>query len=161
MASYKNYGESPTMQEIHRIQGEMEQQYEKSGISSYEEWLQSTEKDLRQSLSEIGYRMVIRGGRFYLYESKASSKKSNNKLETVAKVGEQDSVVISPSPKTKMIKHRNYDDYFKDSTMQEMHLIREDRAFSDKTETQPKKKHVKYKTAAKRRKMATRKKSAS
>ncbi len=147
MARYKDNNESPTMQEIHRIQEEMEQQYEKSGLSSYEEWLQATEKDLRQSLSEIGYRMVIRGDRFYLYEIKPSSKKNDNTFETLPKGGEQDSVVVSPSPKTKMIKHKNYDEYFEDSTMQEIHQIREE--------------IVKYKTASKRNKTAARKKQAS
>lgn len=55
--------------------------------------------------------------------------------------------------------HKKYNDYAEDSTMREMHLIREDRAFSDKTATPSKKKRIKYKTAAKRNKTSVRKKS--
>jgi hypothetical protein len=85
MATYEDYKESPTMREIHRIQEKMEQQYEKSGLTSYEEWLQATEKDLRQSLAEVGYRMVTRDGQIFLYEIKPQPKKSRVKYKTASK----------------------------------------------------------------------------
>jgi len=145
MSSSENYNESPTMQEIHRIQEEMEQQYQESGLSSYEEWLQATEPDLRQSLAEVGYRMVTRGDRFFLYEVKPRLKK-NNKYGTLPKVGDRNSAVVSTPPKTKMSNHKNYDDYIENTGMQEFQGVREGRAASDKIEPQPQKPPVKYKT---------------
>jgi hypothetical protein len=136
MIGYKDDKESPTMREIHRIQDEMEQQYQKSGLPSYEEWLQATEADLRQSLAEIGYRMITRGDRFFLYEIKPRSQK-----------------------------HKNYD-YTKDSTMRGLHLIREKteqeyrkNGLTSKEEKSPsEKKRFKYKTLSKPRKTNVRKK---
>ena len=163
MAKYKNYNdykEDSTMREIHRIQGDMERQYKKSGLPSYWDWLQATESDLRKSLAEVGFEIVTRDGRTFLAEIKPRHQKSTSKSKIHAGTEKYTIPALLSSP-AKMTKHKNYGDYSEDSTMQEMHLIREDRAFSDKTETPPKKKHVKYKTAAKRNKSSARKKSSS
>jgi len=143
----EDYNESPTMREIHRVQEEMEQRYQESGLSSYEEWLQATEPDLRQSLAEVGYRMVTRGDRFFLYEIKPRLKK-NNKSRTLPKVGDWNSAGVSTTLKTKMGNHKNYDDYIENSAVQEFQGVREGRASSDKIELQPKKQPVKYKHKA-------------
>ncbi len=92
--------------------------------------------------------MVKRGDRIFMYEIKPHSKKQ--KKSSAAEI-------LSHKSKTTM--HKKYNDYAEDSTMREMHLIREDRAFSDKTATPSKKKRIKYKTAAKRNKTSVRKKS--
>jgi hypothetical protein len=159
MSNYKNdndYKEDSTMREIHRIQEEMERQYKKSGLSSYWDWLQATEDDLRKSLAEAGFEIVTRDGRTFLDEIKPRRRKGNSKSQTLA--GKERLVApASLSSQVKTAKHKNYDNYIEDSTTREMHLIREDRALSNKTETQPKKKHVKYKTAAKRRRTTPRK----
>jgi hypothetical protein len=83
--NYDDYKESPTMREIHQIQEEMEQQFQKSGMSSYWEWLQATDKNLRQSLAEDGFRMITRNGRIFLHEIKPQSKKKNTKYKTASK----------------------------------------------------------------------------
>lgn len=144
MTNNEDFAEDSTMQELHQIREELERQQQESGLSILE-WLEATEKDFRKSLAEDGFRMVKRGVRIFMYEIKPHSKtqKKSSALETL-------------SHKSKTTKHKNYDDYIEDSTMREMHLIREDRAFSDKTKTQPKKKHVKYKTAAKRNRTTSR-----
>ncbi len=159
MANYKNdnnYKEDSTMREIHRIQKEMERQYKKSGLPSYWDWLQATEDDLRKSLAEVGFEIVTRNGRTFLDEIKPRHQKGNSKSKNL--VGkERLATAASLSTQAKTTKHKNYDDYIEDSTIREIHLIREDRVSSDKIKTQPKKKHVKYKTAAKRRKTTSRK----
>jgi hypothetical protein len=72
--NYDDYIESSTMREIHRIQEKMEQEYRKSGLPSYDDWLQATEKDLQKSLAEVGYRMVKRGDRIFLDKIESQSK---------------------------------------------------------------------------------------
>jgi hypothetical protein len=146
MTNNEDFVEDSTMQELHQIREELERQQQESGLSILE-WLEATEKDFRKSLAEDGFRMVKRGDRIFMYEIKPHSKtqKKSSGSETL-------------SHKSKTIKYKNYDDYTEDSTMREMHLIRESRTFSDKTQTPPKKKHVKYKAAAKRHKASVRKK---
>jgi hypothetical protein len=88
MANYKNYNsykEDSTMREIHRIQKKMEEQYRKSGLSSYWEWLQATEEDMHKSLAEVGFEIVTRNGRTFLDEIKPPSKKSIGKYKITAK----------------------------------------------------------------------------
>jgi hypothetical protein len=94
--SYEDYIEDSTVREVHRIREKLDREQRESGLS-YFEWLEATEKDLRQSLAEVGFEIVTRGGRTFLDEIKPHSK------------------------------------------------------------TQPEKKHVKYKTAAKRRRTTSRK----
>jgi len=144
--SSEDYFEDSTMQELHQIREEMERQQEASGLS-YLEWLQATEPDLRKSLAEDGFRMIKRNGRIFMHEIKPRLKK-NNKYRTLPKVGDRNSVVVSTPPKTKMGNHKNYDDYIKNSTVQEFQGVREDRASPDKSEPQPQKQPVKYKHKA-------------
>jgi hypothetical protein len=145
MTNNEDFSEDSTMQELHQIRKELDRQQIESGLSILE-WLEVTEKDFRKSLTEDGFRMVKRGDRIFMYEIKPHSKtqKKSSASEII-------------SQKSKTPKHKSYNDYIEDSTMQEMHLIREDRTFSDKTEKQPKRKHVKYKTATKRRRTTSRK----
>jgi hypothetical protein len=87
-AKYKNYDdylEDSTMREIHRIQEEMEQQFKKSGFSSYFEWLQATDKDLQKSLAEDGFQIVTRNGRTYLDEIKPRARKNKVQHKTSMK----------------------------------------------------------------------------
>ncbi|MDZ7360835.1 MAG: hypothetical protein ONB46_08930 [candidate division KSB1 bacterium] len=107
MKKHDDYKESPTMREVHRIQEELEQQYRKSGLSFFE-WLQATEDDFQKSLAEDGFRMVTRNGETFLEEIKPQTKSNKSKQPTL-----------------KAAKHKNYDDYIEDSTMRELHLIRE------------------------------------
>lgn len=128
------------MREVHKIQEELEQQYQKSGLS-YLEWLQATEDEFQKSLAEDGFHMVTRNGEIFFEAIKPQTKRNKSK-QTILKAAS----------------HKNYDD-IEASTMSDLPLISEERAFSDKIEPPPKKKHVKYKTAAKRNKANPRKKS--
>jgi len=130
MAHDEDYSDDSTVEEIHQIREEFSRQQKQSGLS-YIEWLKATEPDLRKSLAEVGFRMVTRNGRLFLYEIRPSSKSNNGKLKTA--------------------KHKNYDDYSEAVTERELQFVREDRASSNKIEPPPQKKPVKYKTAAKRR----------
>jgi len=180
MKKHDDYQESPTMREVHQIQEELEQQYQKSGLS-YLEWLQATEADFQKSLAEDGFHMVTRNGETFIEEIKPPAPINKNKQPTV-----------------KSAKHKNYDDYIEDSTMRELHQIREEmeqqyrksglpsywdwlqatekemhkslaevgyqivtrdgRTYIDKIEPPPKKNPVKYKTTVKRRTKNLRKK---
>jgi hypothetical protein len=155
--SYNSYKEDSTMREIHRIQEEMEEHYRKSGLSSYWEWLQETEEDMHKSLAEAGFEIVTRNGRTFLDEIKPPSKKSIGKQKTTQTDKEKNSTFTS-SPNFKPTKHKNYDGYIEDSTMQELHLVREERTVLDKMEPPQKKKPVKYKITAKRHKKNLRQK---
>lgn len=73
--------ESPTMQEVHRLQEEVERQYEKSGLS-YLDWLQATEKNIEKELAEAGFEIVASNGRMQLKEISPSSKKPALKRKT-------------------------------------------------------------------------------
>ncbi|GEM_PF-2232024 len=179
MKNHDDYKESPTMREVHQIQEELEQQYQKSGLSFFE-WLQATEDDFQKSLTEDGFRMVTRNGQTFIEEIESQSKRGKNKQKTIR------------------ARQKNYDDYIDDSTMRELHLIREKmeqqyrksglpsyeewlqatdkdlkqslaevgfqivthdgRTYIDKIKPQTKKKLVKYKTAVKRKKKNFRKK---
>ncbi len=152
MANDKNhndYKEDSTMREIHRIQEEMEQQYEKSGLSSYWEWLQATEADMHKSLAEDGFEIVTRDGRTFLDEIKPSAKRPGGKNK-IAKTGTKKNSTFISSPRFKTAKHKNYDD-IENLAVQEFQGVREERASADKIEPQAQKKPIKYKTTAKRR----------
>ncbi|MGH7599164.1 MAG: hypothetical protein ACREOI_22640 [bacterium] len=157
--SYEDYIEDSPVREVHRIREQLDREQKESGLS-YFEWIEATDKDLRQSLAEVGFEIVTRDGRTFLDEIKPRRQKGNSKSQALA-AKERLAAPTSLSSQVKTAKHKNYDDYLEDLTRREMHLIREDRAFTNKTATQPKKKHVKYKTAIKRNKTTTRKKSTS
>jgi len=156
MINNEDFAEDSTMQELHQIREEFERQQQESGLSILE-WLEATEKDFRKALAEDGFRMVKRNGRIFMYEIKRTSK-SNSKSKTHSKTQQRSFAPSSLSQHSKLAKHKNYDDHLEDSTAQELHLIREDRAFPEKTEKQPKRKPVRYKTAAKRNKKNPRRK---
>jgi hypothetical protein len=155
MTNNEDFAEDSTMQELHQIREELERQQQESGLSILE-WLEATEKDFRKSLAADGFRMVKRNGRIFMYEIKRHSK-SNGKSKAHSKAQHRSFAPSPLSQHSKRTKHKAYDDYIEDSTMREMPLIREARAFPE-IETQAKKKHVKYKTAAKRNKKNPRKK---
>ncbi len=113
MSNNEDFAEDSTMQELHQIREELERQQQESGLSILE-WLEATEKDFRKSLAEDGFRMVKRGDRIFTYEIKPHSKtqKKPSALETL-------------SHKSKTAKHKNYVEYLEDSTMRELHFIRE------------------------------------
>ena len=149
MANYKNsndYKEDSTMREIHRIQEEMEQQYKKSGLSSYWEWLQATEADMHKSLAEDGFEIVTRDGRTFVDEIKP--KKAVNKAQTLGTGKTKRLKLPSLSSRAEAAKPKNYDDMIEASRAQELQFVREDRAASDKSEPQPQKQPVKYKHKA-------------
>jgi hypothetical protein len=83
--NYDEYIEDSTMKELHLIREKMEQEYRKSGSTSYEEWLQATEPDMRQSLAEVGFEIVTRNGRTFLDKIKSQSKKKRVKYKTASK----------------------------------------------------------------------------
>jgi len=146
MAHDEDYSDDSTVEEIHQIREEFSRQQKQSGLS-YIEWLKATEPDLRKSLAEVGFRMVTRGDRLFLYEIKPRLKK-NNKYRTLPKVGDRDFAVVSTPPRTKTGNHKNYDDYVENSAVQEFQGVREDRASPDKSEPRPQKPPVKYKHKA-------------
>jgi len=154
--NYNDYQEDSTMREIHRIQKEMEQQYEKSGLSSYWEWLQATEADMHKSLAEDGFAIVTRDGRTFVDEIKP--KRAANKAQTLGTGKTKRFKLPSPSSRTETANPQNYDDMIEASRAQELQLVREDRAASDKIESPSQKKPVKYKTTIKRRTKDSRKK---
>lgn len=127
MAHDEDYSDDSTVEEIHQIREEFSRQQKQSGLS-YIEWLKATEPDLRKSLAEVGFRMVTRNGRLFLYEIRPASKNNNGKLKTA--------------------KHKNYDDVIENSAVQEFQGVREERASPDKIEPQPQKQPVKYKHKA-------------
>jgi len=145
MVHYKNYNEhkeDSTMREIHRIQEEMEQQYKKSGISSYWEWLQATEQDMHQSFAEVGYEIVTRDGRTFLDEIKAYPKKNINHRK-IAKARKKNSPPSSHSTKPQIAQHKNYADDIEDSSLRELSVIREEIEQRDKYKITPKRKKTK------------------
>jgi len=73
------------MRELHLIREKMEQQYRKSGLPSYEEWLQATDKDLQKSLAEVGFQIVTRDGRTYIDKIEPQPKKKPVKYKNAAK----------------------------------------------------------------------------
>jgi hypothetical protein len=136
----------------------MEQQYKKSGLSSYWDWLQATEADMHKSLAEVGFEIVTRDGRTFIDEIKPHSKRNVKKAKT-AQVGKTKSFIVSShSSQSKTVKHKNYDDYIEDSAAPELHLVREARTSANKIKPPSQKKPVKYKTTAKRRTKNLRKK---
>jgi len=150
-----DYKEDSTMREIHRIQEEMEQQYKKSGLSSYWEWLQATEADMHQSLAEVGFAIVTRDGRTFIDEIEPHSKRKSDKAQT----GKTRNFKLSShSTKSETAKHKNYDDFLEDLSAPELHLVRKEGTVLNKIEPQPQRKHAKYKTAAKQSKTNSHKK---
>jgi hypothetical protein len=144
--NYDDYIEDSTMREIHRIQEKMEQQYEKSGLASYWEWLQATEADMHKSLAEVGFAIVTRDGRTFVDEIKP--KRTVNKARTLGTGKTNRFKLPSLSSRTETAKPQNYDDMIEASRAQELQLVREDRASSGKIEPQPQKQPVKYKHKA-------------
>lgn len=112
MANRDDYKESPTMREIHQIRQELEKQQEASGLS-YAEWLRATEGDLKKTLAEVGFEMATRDGRVFVHE-----------IEPASKALKKLSAPPAPSTRSKKNKHKSYEDYMEDSTMQELHQIR-------------------------------------
>jgi len=156
MVNDKDYKEDSTMREIHRIQEKMEQQYEKSGLASYWEWLQATEADMHKSLAEIGFAIVTRDGRTFVDEIKP--KRAANKAQTLGTGETKRFRLPSPSFRTETAKPKNYDDMIEASSAQALQRVREDRTAADKIEPHSKKQPVKYKTTIKRRTKNSRKK---
>jgi len=154
--NYNDYKEDSTMREIHRIQEEMEQQYKKSGLSSYWEWLQATEADMHKSLAEVGFAIVTRDGRTFVDEIKPA--RAVNKTSTLGTGKTKRLKLPSFSSRTETTKRKNYDDMIEASRAQELQFVREDRTAADKIEPHDKKQPVKYKTAIKRRTKNSRKK---
>lgn len=74
MRKQAKHQESPTMKEVHRLQEEVERQYEKSGLS-YLDWLRATENDLQKELAEAGFKIITSGGRTFLKEIAPLSRK--------------------------------------------------------------------------------------
>ncbi len=155
MQYYEDFADDPMMRELHQIREEFARQQEASGLSVVE-WLEATEKDMRKSLAEVGFRIVKRGDRMFVYEIK-SNFKNKGKLLIPAKAQKKPFVQNALSRIQKPAQPRSYDDIV-DSTRSELQLIREDRASLNKTELPSSKKHVKYKTAIKRRSKNSRKK---
>jgi len=152
--SYEDYIEDSAVREVHRIREELDRQQKASGLS-YFEWLEATEADMHKSLAEVGFAIVTRDGRTFIDEIEPHSKRNANKAQT----GKTKSFNLpSHSSPSETVKHKNYDDFIEDSSAPELHLVREERTFSDKIESQPQKKLVKYKTAAKPGKTNSRKK---
>jgi hypothetical protein len=113
MKNTDDYKESPTMREIHQIQDELEQQYQKSGLS-YLEWLEATEDEFQKALAKDGFHTVTRNGEIFIEEIKPKTTRTNSKYRAPVS-----------SSGSKAAKHKNFDDYIEDSTMRELHLIRE------------------------------------
>jgi len=136
MDHHEDFAEDPMMRELHQIRAEFERQQEESGLSVLE-WLEATEKDMRKSLAEVGFRMIKRNDRLFLYEINSHSKKQKKSSISTS---------LSRTPQTN--KPKNYDDMIEASRAQELQLVREDRAAANKIEPQPKKQPVKYKHKA-------------
>lgn len=154
--NYNDYKEDSTMREIHRIQEEMEQQYKKSGLSSYWEWLQATEDDVHKSLAEVGFAIVTRDGRTFIDEIEPRSKRTVGKAQTGKTKRFK---TASPSLQSATIKLKNYDDAIRDSSVREFQGVREAGVSPEKIEPpRSQKPPVKYKTSVKRRAKNLRKK---
>ncbi|NUO81497.1 hypothetical protein HUU05_15580 [candidate division KSB1 bacterium] len=67
MRKKAKHQESPTMKEVHRLQEQVERQYEKSGLA-YLAWLRATENDLNKELADAGFQIVTSEGRTFLKE---------------------------------------------------------------------------------------------
>jgi len=76
--------ESPTMQEVHRLQEEVERQYEKSGLT-YFDWLQATERNLQMELADAGFRVVTEEGRTFLQQVAPLSKRPTRRNKVSSK----------------------------------------------------------------------------
>ncbi|MEK7729724.1 MAG: hypothetical protein AAB354_15060 [candidate division KSB1 bacterium] len=76
--------ESPTMQEVHRLQEEVERQYEECGLA-YLDWLQATERDLQKELADAGFRVVTKEERTFLQQTVPLSKRPTRRSKTSAK----------------------------------------------------------------------------
>ncbi len=76
--------ESPTMPEVHRLQEEVERQYEKSGLT-YFDWLQATEPDLQKELADAGFRVVTKKGRIFLQQVATLSKRPTRRNKVSSK----------------------------------------------------------------------------
>jgi hypothetical protein len=148
MDHHEDFTEDPMMRELHQIREEFARQQEESGLSVLE-WLEATEKDMRKSLAEVGFRMIKRNDRLFLYEINSHSKKQKKPSTSTS---------LSRTPPT--AKRKNYDDMSEASRAQELQCVREDRSSSDKIEPPSQKKSVKYKTTAKRRAKNLRKKQS-
>ena len=72
--------ESPTMQEVHRLQEEVERQYEKIGLT-YLDWPQGTVQDLQKELADAGFRVVTKEGRTFLQQVAPPSKRSTRQVK--------------------------------------------------------------------------------
>jgi len=136
MDHHEDFAEDPMMRELHQIREEFARQQEESGLSVLE-WLEATEKDMRKSLAEVGFRMIKRNDRLFLYEINSHSKKQKKPSTSTS---------LSRAPQT--AKPKNYDDMIEASRAPELQCVREDCSSSDKSEPQPQKQPVKYKHKA-------------
>jgi len=141
MAHHEDFVEDSTMQELHQIRAEFARQQQESGLAILE-WLEATEKDLRKSLAEDGFRMVKRGDRIFMYEIKPHSK-SNGKYKTYSKTQKKSFEANSIYQIAKPSQHKNYGDYIKDSKAREFSVIREEIEQQDKYKITPKRKKTK------------------